>query len=68
MGCLTPETTHNNKIYLFCVLLDVSDSVTYSTDLLSLVIGNRDTKLLLTSLSTIIAFTLLSISDIIVIL
>ena len=47
MGCLTPETTHNNKIYLFCVLLDVSDSITYSTDLLSLVIGNRDTKLLL---------------------
>ena len=33
--------------YLFCVLLDVSDSVTYSSDLLCLVVGNRNTKLLL---------------------
>ena len=35
------------KFNLFCVLLDVSDSVTYCTDLLSLVIGNRNTKFLL---------------------
>ena len=64
---------------LFCVLLDVCDSVANSTDLLSLVVGDRDTELLLDvklasgltsasstpSLSTIIALTLLSISDII---
>ena len=33
--------------YLFCVLLDVSDSVANSTDLFSLVVGDRDTELLL---------------------
>ena len=32
---------------LFCVLLDVCDSVANSTDLLSLVVGDRDTELLL---------------------
>ena len=35
------------NVYLFCVLLDVSDSITNSTDLLSLIVGNRNTKLLL---------------------
>ena len=34
-------------IHLFCVLLDISDSITYSTDLLSLIVGDRNTEFLL---------------------
>ncbi len=80
MGCLLKLRWQPILIiHLFCVLLDISDSITYSTDLLSLIVGDRDSELLLfvklasgftsasstPSLSTIIAFTLLSISDII---
>ena len=38
---------HTISINLFCVLLDVSDSVANGTDLLCLIVGNGDTKLLL---------------------
>ena len=38
---------HTISLNLFCVLLDVSDSVADGTNLLSLIIGNRNTKLLL---------------------
>ena len=48
MGCLLKLRWQPILIiHLFCVLLDISDSVTYSTDLLSFIVGDRDSELLL---------------------
>ena len=45
---LEAETpNHHLYIFLLCVLLDISNSIAYSSDLFCLIVWNRDTKFLL---------------------